>query len=264
MCLFVWLPSEYLSTLRHNPGNPRHICFRSRHSHIFPFGFPFSRKITSSLPFFRLFNLKKKNSKIRIQAQQVQRNMSMKQSSRGAQRSFPFPCHLDIRTIFLGCRVSIMFGPGKRPFMSASSVYQVHQALPGHDCQRPWRLHAVEHPRAQSQSPARCTVRSTVVEASRARRQQSPYLQTRVDSSTPSTRSVSSLITQLYHIPLGSLAIRLRCSSLQSLSRHTPPPGTSYGHTRRSVLRLVKCASERCSTASFKALRSGRRIGEEE
>lgn len=157
-----------------------------------------------------------------------------------------------------------MFGPGKRPFMSASSVYQVHQALPGHDCQRPWRLHAVEHPRAQSQSPARCTVRSTVVEASRARRQQSPYLQTRVDSSTPSTRSVSSLITQLYHIPLGSLAIRLRCSSLQSLSRHTPPPGTSYGHTRRSVLRLVKCASERCSTASFKALRSGRRIGEEE
>lgn len=106
MCLFVWLPSEYLSTLRHNPGNPRHICFRSRHSHIFLFGFPFSRKITSSLPFFRLFNLKKKNSKIRIQAQQVQRNMSMKQRSCGAQRSFPFPCHLDIRTIFwaAGCR----------------------------------------------------------------------------------------------------------------------------------------------------------------
>lgn len=82
-------------------------------------------------------------------------------------------------------------------------------------------------------------------------------------SKTPWTRSVSSHIKQLHDVPLGSLLIWLRCSSPQSLSRHTPPPGTSYGHTRRSGLRLVNRASERCSTTCFNSLRPGRGIGEE-
>lgn len=148
-----------------------------------------------------------------------------------------------------------------------SSVYQDHRAPPEHGCQRLWRLHAVEHPRGQSQSPARCTVRSTVAEASRGRMPQLPYLQTQTcqtDSKTPWARSVGSHKKQFHDVPLGSLLIWLRCSSPQSLSRHTPPPGTSYGHTRRSGLHLVNCASERCSTTSFNGLRSGRGRGEEE
>ena len=67
----------------------------------FLLGSPFRGRLHHHYPFSD-YSIKKKNSKIRIQAQQVQRNMSMKQSSCGAQRSFPFPCHLDIRTIFFG------------------------------------------------------------------------------------------------------------------------------------------------------------------
>ena len=66
------------------------------------------------------------------------------------------------------------------------------------------------------------------------------------------------------HVPLGSLVpIRLRCSSSHSWSRHTPPPGTSYWHTRRPGSCAVSCVSIRCSAACLSGLRSGRLAMEE-
>ena len=64
------------------------------------------------------------------------------------------------------------------------------------------------------------------------------------------------------HAPLGSLvAIRLRCSPSHASSRHTPPPGTSYGHTRTPRSCAVSCVSTRCTAA---CLRSGSDTGMEE
>ena len=225
--------------------------------------------ITSSLPFFgsldqiqQYLNFLEKRHKNKTNwnpsATTCTTNIASPQERRLLWRwaLLSFPLHFDIRTILYPVSRSRSGQARDHSCQRGvnASVYQGHQAPPGHDCQRLWRLHAVEHPREQSQSPARRTVRSTAVEAHRGRMPQPPYLQTRV----------SSHMKQPHDVPLGSLLIWLRCSSPQSLSRHTPPPGTSYEHTRRSVLRLVNCASERCSTASFNGLRSGRGIGGEE
>lgn len=115
---------------------------------------------------------------------------------------FLSPCHFDIRATvsypsFLACRSS----PGQARDHSCqravnSWVYQGHRAPPGHGCQRLWHLYAVEHPRGQSQSPARCTVRSTVAEASHGRMPQLPYLQTRTYQSQQDTTGTFS---QLAH-----------------------------------------------------------------
>lgn len=139
MYLFIWLRRSYISTLRHIPVIPG-ICFRSRHSHIFPFGnhpFPFPRMLTSSLPFFgsqpysakNIFFKKKKEKTKQIQETTYSPPIFKSACSCGAQRSCPFPCYFDTRVISffekenfrvpMLPQVSITFWPSSRPFMSA-------------------------------------------------------------------------------------------------------------------------------------------------
>ena len=139
-CVCLFGPSEYIPTVRHIPVIPG-ICFRSRHSHIFPFGnsqFPFPRMLISSLPFFgsttlctaifsKIYKIKKKKDKNQEQAKY---NIYQREHTLPWRWAlFPFPCYFDTRALSFVQKkkwrvpmlpqVSITFWPDERPFMSA-------------------------------------------------------------------------------------------------------------------------------------------------
>lgn len=104
-CVCLFGSSEYISTVRYNPGNTRNICFRSRHSHTFPLGFPFLfRIIIKSIIRKKKQKEKKNNPSAKTSTTNISCPPQDVQAPVALSALVLSPCILTFERSFLGCR----------------------------------------------------------------------------------------------------------------------------------------------------------------
>lgn len=233
MYLFIWLRrSIYPSQAR--PGNPRHLLPQPPLPHLSFWESPIPLSADDYLisALFRIsrphtamsrkiYKIKKKRKTIGFKKQMLWRSALL-----------PFPCYFDTRVSSVAkenTHVDHVLA-GRGPLMSAGQLIGIPSPPSASRTRLPM---SVAPPRSRTPSSAISMARMSHRPFHGRGRIPWTYAATSISATpagsdkTPSTRSVSPHTQQLHDVPLGSLPSWLRCSSSHSLSRHTPPPGTS-------------------------------------